>query len=220
MLFATQRGVEAIAPNQPFDRADGPFILGDPYCRDSLLQSVQPMVPQDIGLPIGIKSIHLYKTDATTAERCLGMAIGQDRQGKTYNTAVVMTDEQGTVIEQLEGYQVRMIDHRPDNPTIDDLVAIAVQTLVHQVENEIVNATPIPPSASDAGDAEPAPNCHVDEQQLLQDLRLRAKTLNVAIPQTSLAHMEGLHQLSAKERHQKELPIFSKTVGEYLDTAQ
>ena len=93
MIFATQRGVAAIAPDQPFDRADGPFILGDPYCRDSLLQSVQPMVPQDIGLPIGIKSIQLYKTDATTSESCMGMATGQDRQGKNYNTSVVMTDE-------------------------------------------------------------------------------------------------------------------------------
>ena len=217
MIFATQRGVAAIAPDQPFDRADGPFILGDPYCRDSLLQSVQPMVPQDIGLPIGIKSIQLYKTDATTNESCMGMATGQDRQGKNYNTSVVMTNENGAVIEHLEGYQIRMIDHRPDNPSVDDLVAIAVQTLVHEVENEMVKVTPTQPSAADQKQAEPAPACHVDELQLLQELHSRAKALNVTLPKASLAHVDGLHQLSAEERHQQELPIFSKTVGEYLN---
>ena len=201
MIFATQRGVEAIAPDQPFDRADGPFILGDPYCRDSLLQSVQPMVPQDIGLPIGINRIDVYNTNATTAQSCRGMATGQERQGKNYNTAVVMTDDQGTVVERLDGYQVRMVEHRPENPTIEDLLKTAVQALVHEVENEITTAS-----------------TNVDEQELLKELRLRARALNVIIPQVSLTPMAGLHQLSAEERHQQELPVFRKTVNDYLNT--
>ena len=42
-----------------------------------------------------------------------------------------------------------MIDHRPDNPSVDDLVAIAVQTLVHEVENEMVKVTPAQSNAAD-----------------------------------------------------------------------
>ena len=121
MVFSTQRGMPHPTPDQPFDRAEGPFILGDPYYRDSLLQSVQPMVPQDIGLPIGIKSIQIYQVDSLIAERCIGVASGQERNGKDYSTSVVATDESGYVIERLDGYTVRMIEHRPDNPTVEEL---------------------------------------------------------------------------------------------------
>jgi len=121
MIFSTQRGLPHPTLDQPFDRAEGPFILGDPYYRDSLLQSVQPMVPQDIGLPIGIKSIQIYQVDSQIAERCIGVAMGQERNGKDYSTSVVATDEKGCVIERLDGYKVRMIEHRPENPTVEEL---------------------------------------------------------------------------------------------------
>lgn len=123
MVFSTQRGMPQPQPDQPFDRAEGPFLLGDPYYRDSLLQSVQPMVPQDIGLPIGIKSIQIYQVDSSIAERCLGFATEQERNGKDFSTSVVATDDKGYVIERLDGYTVRMIDHRPENPTVEALAA-------------------------------------------------------------------------------------------------
>jgi enediyne polyketide synthase len=182
MVFRTQRGV-ADAVQESLDRANGPFLLGDPYYRDSLLQSVQPMVPQDLGLPIGIKGIQIYQIDNNGAESCIGVAQGEGKKGKQYDTTVFSIDEQGRVIEKLEGYQLRMIDHRPDHPTAEELAN---------------------------------PNHHY-EQLLHQELMQRAAALNVTVPQISLVEMLGMHKLSAEERHQRELTIFSQTVDKFLN---
>jgi len=182
MVFRTQRD-SAKEFQESMDRADIPFLLGDPYYRDSLLQSVQPMVPQDLGLPIGIKSIQIYQTHIKGVESCIGVAQGEGRKGKQYDTKVFSVDEDGRVIEQLEGYQLRIIDHRPDNPTAEEL--------------------------ANRGDH--------NEQLLHQELVERAIALDVAAPQISLAEMPGMHNLPAEERHHRQLPIFSKTIGKFLN---
>lgn len=185
MVFRTQKGVRE-GLQESVDRADGPFLLGDPYYRDSLLQSVQPMVPQDLGLPIGIKGIQIYQIDSNGAESCIGVAQGEGRKGKQYDTTVFSVDEHGRLIEKLEGYQLRMIDHRPDHPTAEEL--------------------------ANPGDRY--------QQMLHQELVQRAAALNVTVPQISLVEMPGMHNLSAAERHQRELPIFSQTVDKFLNTIE
>ena len=120
MVFRTQRSTEDEV-QESLDRADGPFLLGDPYYRDSLLQSVQPMVPQDLGLPIGIKGIQIYQIDSNGTESCIGVSQRESRTSKQYNATVFTVDEDGRVIEKLEGYQLQMIDHRPDHPTAEEL---------------------------------------------------------------------------------------------------
>ncbi|MBR8832668.1 MAG: SDR family NAD(P)-dependent oxidoreductase [Stigonema ocellatum SAG 48.90 = DSM 106950] len=120
MVFRTQRNTIK-ETQKSLDRADGPFLLGDPYYRDSLLQSVQPMVPQDLGLPIGINSIQIYQLDNNNVESCIGVALGEGRKGKEYNTTVFSVDENGRVIDKLEGYHLRMISHRPDHPTAEEI---------------------------------------------------------------------------------------------------
>ncbi|MEH1785959.1 MAG: SDR family NAD(P)-dependent oxidoreductase [Nostoc sp.] len=182
MVFRTQRDARKEV-QESVDRADGPFLLGDPYYRDSLLQSVQPMVPQDLGLPIGIKSIQIYQIHSHGTESCIGVAQGEGRNGKQYDTSVFSVDEDGRVIEKLEGYQLRIIDHRPDNPTAEELANLSDRT----------------------------------EQLLHQELVERAAALDVTVPQISLAEMPGMHNLSAEKRHHRQLPIFSKTIGKYLN---
>ena len=144
------------------------------------------MVPQDLGLPIGIKGIHIYQIDSNGADSCIGVAQGENRKGKQYDTNVFSVDEQGRVIEKLEGYQLQMIDHRPDHPTAEEL--------------------------ANPGDR--------NEKLLQQELVERAAALNVIVPQISLVEMPGMHNLSAKERHQRELPIFSETVDKFLNTIE
>ena len=227
MMFTTQRGVETIKAEQPFDRADGPFILGDPYCRDSLLQSVQPMVPQDIGLPIGIQRIELQDPSVQPLQ-CLGLARGQDRNGRNYSTSVIMTDAQGRILERLEGYQVRMVEHRPENPTIEDIIRAykaknpsgAVATTSHRVLSE--TNTPDEGNVADVVIAQAANKAaikisveanNLDEKKLREDLLSRAEALNVDVPEVSLEDMPGLHKLSTEERHEKEVRIFRRTVN-------
>lgn len=181
MVFRTQRDAMGKI-KESLDRAEGPFLLGDPYYRDSLLQSVQPMVPQDLGLPIGIKGIQIYQINSNGAEYCIGVAQGEGRKGKQYNTTVTSVDENGRVIEKLEGYQLRVIEHRPDHPTAEELA-----------------------NPSD-----------YNEHLLHQELVKRAEALNVTVPQISLVEMPGMHNLSAEKRHQRQLPVFSKTVGKFF----
>ncbi|MDJ0697855.1 MAG: SDR family NAD(P)-dependent oxidoreductase [Mastigocoleus sp. MO_167.B18] len=185
MIFRTQRST-GDEGQESLDRAEGPFLLGDPYYRDSLLQSIQPMVPQDLGLPIGIKGIQIYQIDTNGADSCIGVAQGETRKGKQYNTNVFSVDEQGRVIEKLEGYQLQMIDHRPDHPTAEELANPGVR----------------------------------NEKLLYRELVQRAAALNVTVPQISLMEMPGMHNLSAEERHQQELPIFSQTVDKVLNNLE
>ncbi|NEO45562.1 MAG: SDR family NAD(P)-dependent oxidoreductase [Moorea sp. SIO4A3] len=180
-VFRTQ--IEEQVPEPTSDRAFGPFLLGDPYYRDSLLQAVQPIIPQDICLPIRIDCLEVYQTTQNCAS-CLGLAINEGREGQQYNTSVVSTCEDGGVIEKLEGYQLRILEHRPENPTAEEL-------------------------------AHPTPR---DEQQLSAELNRRSHELDVAIPETSLEYLQGLHSLSAEERHQQELPVLSRTVAKVLKT--
>ncbi|RCJ30594.1 hypothetical protein A6770_21135 [Nostoc minutum NIES-26] len=182
MVFRTQRDAGEEVQGSG-DRADGPFLLGDPYYRDSLLQSVQPMVPQDLGLPIGIKGIQIYQIYSQGVESCIGVAQGESRKGKHYDTTVFSVDADGRVIEKLEGYQLRIIDHHPDHPTAEEL--------------------------ANRGDRH--------EQLLHQELVQRAAAFDVSVPQISLVEIPGMHNLSAQERHQRQLPVFSKTVGKFLN---
>jgi len=185
MVFRTQRNTTQEA-KESSDRANGPFLLGDPYYRDSLLQSVQPMVPQDLGLPIGINSIQMCQLDNTTAGSCIGVALGEGRKGKQYDTTVFSVDENWHIIDKLEGYHLRMIEHCPDHPTAEEI-------------------------------ANPSDE---KEQLLNKELIERSKALNVSIPEISLFDLPGMHSLSADERHERELPILSKTISKFLNNLE
>lgn len=101
--------------------AEEAWLLGDPFFRDSLLQSVQLMIPQDICLPVRIDSIELYPFQSNLSELCVGTAINEGRSGQDYNTTVFVITEDGRVVERLNGYQLRILEHRPANPTAEDL---------------------------------------------------------------------------------------------------
>ncbi|MBE9048954.1 SDR family NAD(P)-dependent oxidoreductase [Nostocales cyanobacterium LEGE 11386] len=185
-VFRTQKGVPAVTGEEKFDRASGPFLLGDPYYRDSLLQAVQPVVPQDICLPIRINSIQVYQTDSNISGSCIGVVNLHGRQGRQYNSTVFAVDEAGRIIEKLDGYHLQILEHRENHPTAEDL-------------------------------ADPTQR---DEQLLRRELNNRAKALQMTVPEASLAQLPGLHALSAAERRQREIPVFSKTVGKLLSTLE
>ena len=179
-LFSTQVGGER-AEKETFDRADGPFLLGDPYYRDSLLQSVQPIIPQDICLPIRIDRIDLYQIPQN--QSCFGLAINEGREGKEYRTTVTAVNEQGEVLETLEGYQLRILEHRGDNPTAEEI-------------------------------ANPGQR---DERRLQEQLKQSAEAFGIDAPTLALTYQPGLQNLPSSERRQQEVPLFAKTVGNFLN---
>lgn len=155
------------------------WLLGDPFFRDSLLQSVQPMIPKDICLPVRIDSIEIYSPQVNLFDSCLGVAINENSNEQEYCTSVLAVTEDGQLVERLKGYHLRVLEHRADNPTAEEL----------------------------------ANQSHRDEQLLLEKLDYQSKIFNLAVPESSLKYLPGLHSLSREERHEKELPVFYKTIN-------
>ncbi|MBW2737260.1 MAG: SDR family NAD(P)-dependent oxidoreductase [Deltaproteobacteria bacterium] len=103
----------------PLHRA---LFLGDPFLRDSLLQSTYMLVPKKICLPLYIGSIDIYPCTGNTHAFIMGY-VQMDRieEDKVKNN-VVMVDSDGNVRERLEGYALRILNHLDDYPGADDLV--------------------------------------------------------------------------------------------------
>jgi enediyne polyketide synthase len=183
-VFQTQKNsFPTESKESSLNRAQGPFWLGDPYCRDSLLQVGQLVIPQDICLPIRIDSIEIYQPNSD-ASSYIGVTRSQGREGKQYQNSVLIVNADGQLVERLNGYQLRILEHRKDNPTVEEL-------------------------------ADPSQR---DEWILRRKLSNQAHLFRVAAPEISLAYLPGIHGLLPSERHERELPIFYKTISQLLHT--
>lgn len=117
-IFRTQTSLSSSELKESLaEREAQTFLLGDPFLRDSLLQVVQPLMPQEICLPIHIDSIDIYPASGDTSGSRLGVAWVQDKSEREYHTTVFTLNDDGQVVEKLNGYQVRILEHRAENPT-------------------------------------------------------------------------------------------------------
>jgi len=121
-VFRTQRNF-TFSSNQAAsaDRSEGPFLLGDPYYRDSLLQAGQLLIPQDNCLPVLIERIEIYQSDDEQSHSCIGITVSQGQSGKQFRNTVLVVTEDGRIVEKLSGYEARLLEHRADNPTVAEL---------------------------------------------------------------------------------------------------
>lgn len=103
------------------DRADGPFLLGDPYCRDSLLQAGQLLIPQSLCLPVSIERIELYQLKNAVTGEMTATVTTQSQEEERYDSDVVLTDSTGTVLDKLIGYHAKILEHRPEHPSAAEL---------------------------------------------------------------------------------------------------
>lgn len=121
-IFTTQRNLYSAQEQElSQDRANGPFLLGDPYCRDSLLQAGQLVNPQDICLPIRIDSMEIYQSERDGSGSYIGVTTPKGREGQKYHSNVFLGAADGRVIERLNSYQLQILEHRQENPTAEDL---------------------------------------------------------------------------------------------------
>ncbi len=94
-------------------------LLGDAFFRDSLLQAGQLVIPKDLCLPVGIRRwIPSTRNHAATRT---AVAILEGREGQEYEATVIAVDEAGRIIERLDGYRLRILEHRPDNPSSEEI---------------------------------------------------------------------------------------------------
>ena len=99
------------------------LLLGDPYFRDVLLQCMQLNIPQDICLPVQIDRIDLFENPALASGKRIITAILNQRVEQEYICEVIATDPEGTVLEHLQGYRLRVLEEHPENPTALELAA-------------------------------------------------------------------------------------------------
>jgi enediyne polyketide synthase len=121
-VFRTHRNFSfSSAQTDHADRSEGPFLLGDPYYRDSLLQAGQLLIPQDNCLPVLIERIEIYQPDGELSDSCICITVPQGQSGKQFRNSVLVVTEDGRVVEKLSGYEARLLEHRKDNPTVEEL---------------------------------------------------------------------------------------------------
>ena len=113
------------------------ILLGDPYFRDVLLQSVQLTIPKHICLPVQIDKIQLWQnpTPEETA-RIVNVEL-QQLEGQEYLSEVVATNKDGYVLEKISGYRLRILEEHLENPTAVELAnpevrdQLKIQQLLH-----------------------------------------------------------------------------------------
>jgi enediyne polyketide synthase len=99
---------------------DGDWLLGDPYLRDSLLQSAQLIVPRSVCLPVEIGSIEVFRPAASHGSR-VGVARYEGRRDGHEHSRVTALDADGRVMQRLTGYRARIMDEREQNPSAEQL---------------------------------------------------------------------------------------------------
>ncbi|MFA5880150.1 MAG: SDR family NAD(P)-dependent oxidoreductase, partial [Candidatus Margulisiibacteriota bacterium] len=134
-LFSSE--IKSDAENQALAYAQDvatPFILGDPFFRDTMLQSVQLIVPQHICLPSSINSIEIFNSKAKTASN-----LHCDLQAKTEtNLLGIVTNylNNNELVEKISGYNLSIIEVIDERPSIKELLSPA-KNYEKLVSNEI-----------------------------------------------------------------------------------
>jgi enediyne polyketide synthase len=99
------------------------WLLGDPYFRDALLQSLQLCVVPDQCLPVRVDRWEIVDPNPSRPVNRLSKAIIEGKEGDTYIGTVSSISTDGAPIEALSGYRARALLRRPEWPAAEQLAA-------------------------------------------------------------------------------------------------
>jgi enediyne polyketide synthase len=99
------------------------WLLGDPYFRDALLQSLQLCVVPDQCLPIRIEQWDIVAPGAADLEERHARATIDAHRGDTYVGTVSAATTEGAPVERLGGYHARALLRRAEWPSAAELAA-------------------------------------------------------------------------------------------------
>ncbi|MGB5701897.1 MAG: polyketide synthase dehydratase domain-containing protein, partial [Polyangiales bacterium] len=107
-----------------FEAAESPesaFVLGDPYLRDALLQSLQLCALPDQCLPVKIARIDIADPNRFDAGKrdCTARILA--KTDDAYVGSVVCADADGEVIERLVDYHAKIIETQTNWPNAEEL---------------------------------------------------------------------------------------------------
>ncbi len=123
-VFTTKVLNSSLAATQAFPALEHQkFYLGDPFFRDSLLQSTALLIPQDISLPIAIGQLDIFQIhESAEAAHLQGMVKLDSFEGKDIRSTVLAVDNDGQIQEKLSHYDLRVLRHDTALPTVMDLL--------------------------------------------------------------------------------------------------
>jgi enediyne polyketide synthase len=97
-------------------------MLGDPFFRDSLLQSAQILIPTMTCLPVFIEKLDIYPS-ANVKEETLTCIVRLDwRKEQEIQHSVEVVDDEGFIRETMEGYILHILKRLENNPFPADLI--------------------------------------------------------------------------------------------------
>jgi enediyne polyketide synthase len=98
------------------------LMLGDPFFRDSLLQSAQILIPNVVCLPVFIEKIDIYLSDDFVEETLTGIVRLDWRKEQEIQHSVTVMDPKGYIRESMEGYVLHVLKRLENNPFAVDLI--------------------------------------------------------------------------------------------------
>ncbi|MFW7378809.1 MAG: SDR family NAD(P)-dependent oxidoreductase [Oligoflexus sp.] len=115
-------GMTIFHSNYSSDAEEGHLVLGDPYFRDSLLQSAQLIIPRYQCLPIKIQNLKISQLSIqdTTKRFCLTEVHRADE--KRFKATITVVNENGQVLEVMENYNLQLVNKIPELPRAAELI--------------------------------------------------------------------------------------------------
>lgn len=98
------------------------YLLGDPYVRDTLLQSAQLVIPQNQCLPIEIERIELFGGLASSPADSMCFTDVRKSDEQSYLATVVVFDASRRILQRMTNYRLRFLEKRPQFPRAMDLI--------------------------------------------------------------------------------------------------
>jgi len=105
----------------PFSGFLGATGAGDPFFRDTLLQSIQIVLPDAVALPVGIARLDVWPASSEQSV-CTVITELVERTETDVTANVMVIDKNGKIIEQLQKYKVKFIEMIPNAFRAEDLV--------------------------------------------------------------------------------------------------
>lgn len=104
----------------------GPWLLGDPFLRDAVLQSGQVLVAQDESLPVRIARWSVAAGHAVGGRREVLSTIVQSLPRRHVGAARIL-DAERRCVSQLDGYEVQVLAQRPERADLDEIMRPGAQ---------------------------------------------------------------------------------------------
>jgi acyl-CoA thioesterase FadM/3-hydroxymyristoyl/3-hydroxydecanoyl-(acyl carrier protein) dehydratase len=109
------------------------LLLGDPFFRDATWQVGQLSYPRKLCLPLGIRSLEFFLPAPYDAGRYVTTRRIGERERELFGSGQ-LTDRQGRILERTTEFHARVMQERPDVPSVDELASIPRTSIVRKIE--------------------------------------------------------------------------------------